>query len=276
MARIPTVGTKELHTAQLSPRERRILHRRARKANQREYAPVIAADKQAFGIANRAYGREASSVQGAASMTEDMLAQALRGLKASGLSGSYLRQAVNELSSRQGDAASAIPFLLSDAREQRSTAMTEAQQQLAQDRGEMKKGVAEDFDQLLKEGRTAASGYLKEQQAKREAEAEEHGDGQFDPTSIENAKLALKDALAAWAKNPMVEGSEGEEIPLRQLNPLRTKEQWLSFAAGLEKQYDGFGLAEINHVIQQLLSDRKRKEHEGRLPQPGVPGPGRG
>lgn len=277
MARIPVVGTKQLHTAQLSPQERRILHKRAAAANRRESAPVLAADRQAFGGINRAYQDEASSVRGAASMTEDMLAQALQGLKSSGLKGNYLRQAMNELTSRQGDAASAIPFLLSDAREAKADALGEAKQQLVQDRASMLQGTAQDFNSALGSARNDASQVLKEQQEKREVAAEDHGgEGMFEPKDLQNAKLALKDALTAWAQNPMVEGPEGEEVPLKSLNPLRTREDWLRFAAGLDHQYSGFGLAEINHVIQQLLTDRQKHEHEGRLPQPGVPGAGRG
>lgn len=276
MARVPVVGTKELHTAQLSPRERRILHRRARKANEREYAPVLAADRQAYGAANHAYGQEASSVRGAAAMTEAALSEALRGLRSSGLSGSYLKQAVNELTSRQGDAASAIPFLLSDAREQKAKSFEETQQQIAQDRASMLQGTAQDFNSMLESARGKASTVLKEQQEKREAAAENHGEGMFDPKDIQNARLALRDALATWAKNPMVEGPDGEEVHLQKLNPLQTREQWLNFAAGLDHQYSGFGLAEINHVITELLRDKNRKMHEGRLPQPGIPGPGRG
>lgn len=272
MPRVPVVGSKQLHTAQLSPEERRIRHRRAKRANQREYAPVLAADRAAIAGVNQDYQREASSIQGASQMTEDMLANALRGLQGSGLSGQYLKQAVGELSSRQGDAAAAVPFLLSDAREQRSDALGEVQQQLAQDRAAMLQGTAEDFNQLLKEGRGEASQVLKEQAEDRETA---EGSPRFDPTAIANAKLALKDALSAWAKNPLVEGPDGE-VPLHQINPLRSKQDWLSFATGLTKEYEGFGLAEINSVIQQLLTDRNRKEHEGRLPQPGVPGAGRG
>lgn len=276
MARIPVVGTKQLHTAQLSPQERRILHKRAVAANRREYGPVLGADRAAFGGINRDYRNEASSVRGAAAMTEEMLAQALQGLKASGLKGNYLRQAMNELTSRQGDAAAAIPFLLSDAREARTDALGQAKQQLVQDRAAMQQGIAQDFDSSLEGARSDASQVLKEQQEKREAASRDHGESMFDPKDLQNAKLALKDALTAWAKNPMVEGPEGDEVPLKSLNPLKTREDWLRFAAGLDHQYSGFGLAEINHVIQQLLQDRQRHEHEGRLPQPGVPGPGRG
>jgi len=275
--RIPTVGTKQLHSAQLSPQERRLLHKRAAAANRREMAPVLAADRAAFGGINQDYRQEASSVRGAAQMTEEMLSQALAGLKASGLKGNYLRQAMNELTSRQGDAAAAIPFLLSDAREAKADATGEARQQLIQDRAAMQQGVAQDFNSSLESARGDASQVLKEQQEKRESESEDHGgQGMFDSKDLQNAKLALRDALQTWSENPTVEGPDGEDVPLRQLNPLKTRADWLRFANGLDHQYSGFGLAEINHVIQQLLTDRQRHEHEGRLPQPGVPGPGRG
>jgi hypothetical protein len=272
MARVPTVGSKELHSAQLSPQERRLRYKRAKRANQREYRPVLEADRQAIGAVNRDYQNEASSIRGATSMTENALAQALAGLRSSGLSGSYLRQAISELTARQGDAAASVPFLLSDARGQRSDALGEARQQLIDDRAAMQQGTAQDFNALLKEGRGEASQVLKEQAEARES----GGEGAFDPAALGNAKLALKDALNTWGQNPMVPGPDGEEIPLRQLNPLRSKDDWLRFAAGLDHQYSGFGLAEINAVISELLRNREEKMHQGRLPQPGVPGAGRG
>jgi hypothetical protein len=280
MARIPVVGTQDLHTAQLSPEVRRILHRRAVRANRREYAPVLQADRAALGGINREYQNEAGSVRGAAQMTEQMLQEALRGLKASGLSGTYLKQAVQELTSRQGDAAAAVPFLLSDAREARSKAVGEAQQQITQDRASMLQGIAQDFNSSLESARSKASTVLKEQEDQRQAEAEDH-EPKFDPTAIQNAKLALKDSLSQWAQNPMVPTGEkvnGEEVeaPLQQINPLKTKADYLRYAQGLVEAYDGFDLHDVWHVIAELLHDRKRHEHEGRLVQPGVPGPGRG
>lgn len=272
---LPTVTAKDLHTVQLDPKLRKVLYRRAKRANRREYAPVLASDRAAFGEANQAYRTEAAGVRGATGMVENALAQALRGLKSSGLKGGYLKQTANELTARQGDAASAIPFLLADAQEGRTKAIGAARQQLRSDRASMLSGTAQDFDQLLKEARGAGSSLEKEREGERKSKAE-GTTGRFDPKDLENAKLALKDALTAWSKNPLVEGPGGEEVPLQKINPLKTKEDWLSFAAGLDHQYSGFGLAEINHVIQELLRNRQQKEHEGRLPQPGVPGPGRG
>jgi len=270
MARIPVVGTKDVHAAQLSPELRRLLYRRAKGANRREYAPVLQADRQAFGGINQAYQNEASSVRGASQMTEEMLAQALQGLKASGLSGKYLQQATSELTSRQGDAAAAVPFLLSDAREARSSALTDARQQLAQDRASMLQGTAQDFNSSLESARGDASQVLKEQE-----EARSSASPKFDSEALSNARLALRSALSKWSENPTIKVGD-EEIPLQQYNPLQTKDQWLQLAHELEKEYGGFDLRDVNHVIAELLTDRQKKLHEGRLPQPGVPGPGRG
>jgi len=274
MARIPVVGTKQLHTAQLSPEVRKILHHRAVKASRRAYAPELAADRAALAGINHEFQNEASSVRGAATMTEDMLAQALKGLKASGLSGRYLQQAVQELTSRQGDAAAGVPFLLSDARENRDQALGEARQELLMDRAHMQKSAAEKFDSLLKEERGAASSVLKEQADQRQSEMESQTP-KFDPTHLANAKLALRNALKKWSENPTIEVN-GEEIPLQQFNPLKTRDDYLRLAHELEKEYSGFDLHDVMHVIGSLLTDRKRHEHEGRLVQPGVPGPGRG
>jgi hypothetical protein len=270
---LPTVSAKDLHTVQLDPKLRKILHHRAAAANRREYAPILAADRSAFGAANQAYQAEARSVKGATHMVEDALTQALQGLKGSGLSGGYLRQTQNELTARQGDAASSIPYLLADASQARTAAIGDARQQLVSDKAQMLSGTAADFNSLLASQREKGSSLVAAQEEDRKSES---GEGRYDPKDLQNAKLALKDALTAWSKNPMVEGPDGEEVPLQQINPLKSKEDWLSFAAGLDHQYSGFGLAEINAVIQELLQNRQRKEHEGRLPQPGVPGPGRG
>lgn len=281
--RLPTVGTDDLNTVTLDPALRKILRQRAHGAARRAYQPVLQADRAAFKGINRAYGNEAQSVRGAAGMVQESLAQALGGLKGSGLRGNYLRQATSELASRQGDAAQAIPFLLADAQENRTEALGEAQQQLAQDRAAMMQSSAEGFNQLLKEARGAGSSLLKEREnrarAKREEEEEEAKGGKgdpldLDPKSLKNAELALKDALRQWAENPTVE-IDGEEIPLRQVNPLRSREDWNRFGAGLVSEYEGFGLADVNRIIQQLLTDRRRKERAGKLPQPGVPGAGR-
>jgi hypothetical protein len=273
MARIPVVGPKDLHTAQLSPQERRLLHKRAAAANRREAAPVLAADRAAFGGINRTYQNEASSVRGAAQMTESVLANALRGLQGSGLSGQYLKQAVGELSSRQGDAASAIPFLLSDARENRASELGDARQQLIEDRAAMQEGTAQDFNSSLESARNDASQVLKEQQEKREASA--GGPSSFDGDALANAKLALRSALSKWSENPTIKVGD-KEIPIQQYNPLKSKEDWLRLAHELEKEYSGFDLHDVMHVIGGLLRDRNRHMHEGRLPQPGVVGPGRG
>ena len=78
--KIPVVGSKGLHVAQLSPEVRRILAHRSRKAARREYAPVLRADRAAFGAANRNYRTEARSVRGATNMVQNSLDQVLGSL----------------------------------------------------------------------------------------------------------------------------------------------------------------------------------------------------
>lgn len=278
---LPTVGTKALHTVQLTPELRRILERRARRAAKREYAPVLAADRGAFGAANNAFRTEAASARGANSIVENALGHALAGLASSGLKGGYLRQTRNALAHSAADNASALPFLLAEAKENRSKALGEARQALTSDRASMLQSAAAAGNQLLKEARTAGSQRLKEAENRRRTarhkEAEERGEGglHLDPQNLQNARLALKSALTKWAENPEVEVN-GEKVHLKEVNPLRTTEDWRRFGVELEKEFSGFDLAEINHVINQLLQNRQQKEHEGRLPQPGVPGAGRG
>jgi hypothetical protein len=269
--RLPQVGADDLNMVSLSPEVRKILRQRAHGAAKRAYAPILAADRAAFEGINQGYRDEAASVRGAAGMVQGSLAQALAGLKGSGLKGNYLRQAAGELTGMQGDAAASIPFLLADAQRERGEAMGDARQQLAQDRASMLQSSAEGFNSLLKEARGAGASELEERKDRARAAGD---DGALDPVNLRNAEIALKDALRQWADNPMIE-IDGEEVPLKQVNPLRSREDWERFGTGLVTEYEGFGLAEVNAVIQRLLSDRQRKEREGRLPQPGVPGAGR-
>jgi hypothetical protein len=278
MARIPVVGPKQLHTAQLSPQERRLLHKRAAAANRREYQPVLGADRAAVGGINRQYRNEAGSIRGANEMSESALKDALAGLASTGLSGRYLQQAKRDLLARQEATAGSLPFLLSDAQENRADALGEARQQLLQDKASMLQSTAQDFNSSLESARGDASQVLKEQQEKREAELKENedqGKPKFDADALANAKLALQNALKKWSENPTIEVN-GDEIPLQQYNPLKSKDDYLRLAHELEKEYNGFDLHDVMHVIGGLLTDRHRHEHEGRLVQPGVPGPGRG
>lgn len=261
---LPTVTARDLHVVQLSPQLRKVLKRRSMRAARRAYAPEIAADRANIAETRGQYRNQAASIRNASSMVQNALSHALAGAQASGLHGGYLRQLTHEIGSRESDTASAIPFLLADAQEERNKALSEGRQELRSARGSMLKAGLGAFNTLLKETRGEGSS-LEAQRAearkKKAQEAAEPGEGKYDQTNLENAKLALKDALSQWAKNPTVEGPDGSEVPLKQVNPLRTREDWLTFANGLVKNYDGFGLAEINHVLQEFLRKRARKEN---------------
>ena len=237
---VPTVGQKQLHIAQLSPKVRKILKHRAAAANRREYAPVLAADRSAFGAANADYRTQAQSIRGATHMSEAAISQAIRGLRKSGLSGGYLKQALHELTARQGDAASAVPFLLSDAQEERSKALGDARQQLLTDRAGMQQGIASDFNSALESQRTKASTVLKEQAGKRE-------EGHQADEGLRNAAIALRDSIGQWKKDP----------ELREQNPLASTADWVKLAHGLTKEYEGVSLSDAAKVIAAL---RKRWE----------------
>lgn len=252
---IPTVGTKGLNVAQLTPGVRRILHRRSQRAAQREYAPVLAADRAAARGVNQDFQGEARSIRGATGMVESALGQALAGLKGAGLSGRYLNQARSEFTSRAADAASAIPALLAGAQEERSNALREVQQKILEDRASKQQSGASKFNSALDEERNAASSVLK----KRAEDLKGPGGVKFDPKALANADIALKDALTTWQKNPAVKGPDGSEVPLQSLNPLRTTGDWRRFAQGLAKGYDGFNLAEAWEVIKRRLQNAHAK-----------------
>jgi len=242
MARIPTVDEEQLHIGQLSPRVRKVLKRRATQAKRREYAPVLAADRAAFAGVNADYRREAQSIQGATNMSQAAIAQATRGLRKSGLGGRYLKQALSELTARQGDAAASVPFLLADAREERAEGLQDARQQLLTDRAAMQSGIASDFNSALESQRSKASTVLKEQ-AERTAKSGKADEG------FRNAAIALRDFISHWKRDPK----------LRETNPLASTPDFVSLAHGLTSEYEGVSLSDAAKVIARL---RKRWEQD--------------
>lgn len=189
---LPVVTPRDLNLVRLSPQARRILRHRANAAARREYAPVLAADRAAFAAANRAYGQAASGARGATSTVENILGRALRQTRGSGLQGGYLKQVLHEIAARQGDAAQALPFLLSDAAQTRQSAILDAQQQLLGDRADMRSGAASSFNQLLKEARTSGASELKSRRS-------EKGSGSSDlRQGVKAALTEVRRLLAAY------------------------------------------------------------------------------
>lgn len=255
--RVPVVGTGQLNTAQLSAEQRRIEAHRAREAARREYAPQIQADRGAIGVANKQYQSEAASARGATDAVQTSLAQALAGLKESGLSGRALQQTKAEFTSRAGDAAMSLPALLAGAGEERGKALTEARSTLAQDRAAMLTSQASKFNSALSSDRNAASSVLAAQKTK----AQEAKEPDSTDEAVQNATNALKDYLSHWGENINVEVN-GEEVPIQQANPLKTADQWRTLAHGLEKEYDGFSLTDAVKAIHAFLIRRKKASTE--------------
>jgi len=236
---LPTVGTAGLNTVKLTPQVRKILRRRAQRAAQREYAPILAADRAAFGTANAAYRTQKRSVRGATSMVQNSLSQALRGLRGSGLKGSALRQVRSELTSRQAAAAQAIPALLADAGAERAQSIQEARTNLLQDRAQMQSTAASGFNQLLKEARTAGASTLKDR---------EKGPSSEESDSLRQAALALERSLNEWEEDPKKQRS----------NPLKSDRDWLDFAAFMEEEYEGVNLTDAVTVINRFRALQKK------------------
>lgn len=262
MARIPTVGTGDVHTVQLSPELRRIERRRTRRAARRAAAPVLAADKATLRETGGTYRTQVNSIRGATAMTDSALMQALQGGLA-GLSGKYRQQVKSELLARLHDASAIVPALVAEAGENRQKESGEARQQLREDRASMLQSAATSFNERLKELRTAGASAVKEKQ-------DEHGLSKSEIESLKNASIALKDYLSQWAKNIKVEVN-GEEVPIRQANPLESIDDWRTLAHGLDSSYQGFSLNDVMTVIKHFLQTRSGALHRGKLPQLSVP-----
>lgn len=249
--RVPTVSAADLNIVQLDPQTRRIINRRSRKAAQREWAPVLAADRQALQIPKQEYRNQAQSAKGATAAMQSSLVQALAGLKGSGLGGRYLQQTKGEFTSRMSDAAAALPSLLAGAAEERAKSSQEARQTLLQDRASMQQSAAAKANQGLKEARTAGASFLKEQENSGDSRDEE------DKESWAQANEAIKDALSIWQENEPIE-IDGEMVRPKELNPLKTVDDWRRFAHGLESEYEGVTLDSAMKAIDRLLRERKR------------------
>lgn len=231
---------------------------------------MLAADRAAFGTANQRFRSEKQSIRGATGMAQNSLAQALRGLKSSGLQGRYLRQTTQELTARQGDVAGSVPFLISDAARERGEASQTARSELVSDQALMQKSAAEVFNQLLKEERGKASTVLK-QRAKDKAPGSELGS---DPRALKTALLAsitsyqalLKDS-GKWVKGgelvePETEGATKIQVP-------RTDQEWRAFILHTAN-VEGADAVDVANAVKRLRARIEKKVREGDLRPLGI------
>jgi hypothetical protein len=127
---VPVVGVHATNQVRLSPRLEALLHHRAQRAANRYYAPQIAALKaQRRGVV-RTYRQSVSSTKNAVGAAQAQLSQIQKGLKHSGLKGSFLQQTRSDLASRQQSLGQAIPFLTQDARAQKQSGLAGIQQDI--------------------------------------------------------------------------------------------------------------------------------------------------
>ena len=249
MARIPTVGTKGVHTAQLSPRLRKIEARRTRKAAQRAYAPELRADREALAEPGKAYRTQVGSVKGATNIFTGALAQALAGLKGSGLKGRYLQQTKSELLGQLHDAASYAPYLIAEAGETRNKEASEARRELLSDRAQMQKSGLEAFNSRLKELRGTAAARLKEQQEKKESEAKEAAEGggsgglsKSEIKALESAAIAVRNFITEW---------KGDK-KAQEAIPLQSGADWAKAAKFIASKNESATPADVAKVLKRV------------------------
>lgn len=159
--RVPIVGARAAGLVGLSPRVRHILARQARRQARRLVQPEIRAARQAYRPIRRAYRQNVRSASSAVALSEGLLADQAKALKASGLKGSALRQTQREFSARSGDLATSLPFLTSQARAQRQTDVAAADQNLLQAQADKKHQAGQILNSLLSTARTQGRSALK-------------------------------------------------------------------------------------------------------------------
>jgi ElaB/YqjD/DUF883 family membrane-anchored ribosome-binding protein len=234
--RVPVVGPQQLHPVQISPEIRKLEARRTKAAAHRAAAPVLAADRGEFGFAKKQYRNEAASARGATSAVEGALAQALAGLKGSGLSGTALQQTKSEFTSRAADAASALPSLLAGAQEERNKTLAADRQNLVSDRAQMQQSAAEAYNEKLKELRETGSSALKSQSQTASSNSKEAGE------EIKRAIDEGKRLLAAYPKE-------------QPSNP----QEWAQFAGQIENA-EGVGepgAIKAAEILRKLVAVKK-------------------
>lgn len=283
MARIPTVGPNQVHTVQLDPKLRKILHHRAAAAARRESAPILAADREALEIPKQEYQAQAAADRGVSSTAANVLAQLLGSLDTSGLTGRYRQETAQGLKQQQAAALSSLPYLLAGAGEERAKGLTEARTQLAQDRGTMLSNAASGFNSLLASARSTGSQSLKEQDDRerthrqevasnerdREAEVKEnHRDKSeqlySDQSGVRNAYEVARTAYTHMLGHFGEETKNGGEI-----KPPQSVQDWRVFAEEVAKHADGADQEDALTAVEELRKQLKKLQHGGKLPQPG-------
>lgn len=300
MARIPVVGTKNVHTVQLSAHLRQVLHERSSRQNRREYAPIIAADKAAIGVPQHEYETQVGAAKGGASAIQASLAQALAGLQGSGLHGRTLQQAIQGLSSRQGEAIQALPYAYAGAAEDRNKAQREARLQLAGDRAKRQSGIATDFDNLLESNRSSGAESIKEAEGRershdlevaknehehdaevkenerehaadvkenhREAATKTYGRGGSAEVS-DNVQSLYGVALAGYKYLLAHHGTETKSG--NELKPPKTAPEWEEFVKVVKKEAGAGSYQDSLTAVEMLRKQLAQLQHTGKLPGDG-------
>lgn len=289
MARIPVVGTKNVHTVQLAPKLRQILHERAARQNHRQYAPIIAADKAAIGLPQHEYETHVGAAKGATSAIETSLAQALAGLQGSGLHGRTLQQAIQGLSSRQGEAVQALPYAYAGAAEERNKAQREARQGLLEDRAKLQSGIASDFNNLLESSRSSGAQSLKEQEERERSHDQEvaKNEREHEADVKENHRKAAQKSYGRGGSAEVTDNVQSMyDVALHgykyllahhgettekgnELKPPKTVPEWEQYVETVKKQAGAGSIQDAAEAVEMLRKQLAGLQHRGKLPGDG-------
>lgn len=238
---IPTVGARGAGEVNLTPGLKRRLHKRARAQSRREHQAKIRALRAGRRPINRAYRQEAASVRGANALLQKQINAMLKGARASGLKGGYLRQLIAELRASKLDATRSVPFQLGDAAEQRRSDLVDLAQQIANERASQAADTASNFNSELDKARTHARSYIESKASDAKSAAGDKADRQ---RAISNA---LKTARVGY-----------DELKAKGKEPTTPKE-WRAFAQVVASQTEGADGTDAALAVKLLI--RRIKKH---------------
>lgn len=179
--------------ARLGSKKRQHIKRRAKKEVAREYAGAGAGTRQAIKQANREYGRTASDARGAQAVQLSQLNRMLSNVRDSGLKGKYAAQTAADLRARKTEAISGLPFMLSQAAEDRTDAIGSIRADAAQLRSEKQQAIGSRTNDLLEDARKSKADRLED---RRDARKENKGVGRGVKNAMLTANTYLKNATA--------------------------------------------------------------------------------
>lgn len=146
---------------------RKYYKRTAKRQAAQMFRPERRALRKQIKRSRRAMNKDIASVDAAASLFSDVVANAQKGLKNSGLKGRYMKEAAREFSDRQLDVAQSVPYLKSQVRQEHLPGIQDQRNQLLSSRMEQMRSAQETYQSLVAGGMEEAQQALAERQEQR-------------------------------------------------------------------------------------------------------------